>query len=170
MLMVVGVSDCKLSKNAEDVLATYALGSCIAVGLHDPVAGVGGLLHFMLPDSSLDRAKAGQNPCMFADTGMALLLRQALQLGADRRRMKVWAAGGAQMVDDKGVFEIGRRNSLALRKLLWKAGLLLAGEAVGGAMHRNVRLEVGPGRFWCRAGSQTERLLAAGDKEAGHGI
>jgi chemotaxis protein CheD len=168
--VVVGVSDCKLSNDASEVLATYALGSCIAVAVHDPVAGVGGLLHFMLPDSTIDRAKAQQNPWMFADTGMALLFRQALLMGANKRRLKVWAAGGAQMVDDKGVFEIGKRNCLALRKLLWKAGLLLHAEAVGGAVHRTVRLEVGAGRFWLRAGAGGERLLTAGEKESRHGI
>ncbi len=49
---------------------TYALGSCIAVAMHDPVAKVAGLLHYMLPESAIDAAKAQQNPFMFADTGI----------------------------------------------------------------------------------------------------
>jgi len=56
--LVVGISDCKIGWELEDLLVTYALGSCIAVALYDPVAKVGGLLHYMLPDSGLDRNKA----------------------------------------------------------------------------------------------------------------
>ena len=56
--LVVGVGDCRVSNDAESLLVTYALGSCIAVTVHDPVAAVGGLLHFMLPESSLDEAYA----------------------------------------------------------------------------------------------------------------
>src|ERR1039457_3700273 len=65
--VVVGVADCQISKSRDQVLVTYALGSCIAVAIHDPVAGVGGLLHYMLPESAISPAKAGENPYMFAD-------------------------------------------------------------------------------------------------------
>ncbi|MGZ3387730.1 MAG: chemotaxis protein CheD, partial [Isosphaeraceae bacterium] len=50
--LVVGISDLKVSNNPADSMITYALGSCIAVAVYDPVAKVGGLLHFMLPDST----------------------------------------------------------------------------------------------------------------------
>ncbi len=166
--VVVGVADCRASDGAEDVLTTYALGSCIAVAVHDPVAHVGGLLHFMLPDSGLDRVRAERQPAMFADTGMTLLMREVCARGAQKRRLAVWAAGGAQIVDDKGVFEIGKRNYLAMRKLLWKAGVLLRAEAVGGTVYRTVRLEVASGRFLLRAGGAAERELAA--KENGYGV
>lgn len=52
--VVVGVGDCRVTDEPVE-LVTYALGSCIAVVVWDPVAKVGGLLHFMLPDSSVDR-------------------------------------------------------------------------------------------------------------------
>lgn len=71
--VVVGVADCQVSKDTESTLITYALGSCIAIAIHDAVAGVGGLLHFMLPESSIDRTKAAHNPYMFADTGIPML-------------------------------------------------------------------------------------------------
>jgi chemotaxis protein CheD len=61
--LIVGISDLKVSKNQGDVLITYALGSCIGVTVYDPKARVGGLLHFMLPDSSLDANKAKTMPC-----------------------------------------------------------------------------------------------------------
>ncbi len=68
--LIVGISDCKVTRDAESVLVTYALGSCIAVAMHDPVTKVSGLLHYMLPESAIDSKKAEQNPFMFADTGI----------------------------------------------------------------------------------------------------
>ncbi|MFB3776611.1 MAG: chemotaxis protein CheD [Bryobacteraceae bacterium] len=157
--LVVGVGDCLVSKDPEGVLVTYALGSCIALMIHDPVAGVGGLLHFMLPESSLDRAKAQQNPFMFADTGIPLLFRTAYELGAEKRRMQVAAAGGAQVLDSEGTFNIGKRNHLAMRKILWKAGVMVHAEDVGGTCSRTVRLEVASGRMLLRGAGEKEREI-----------
>ena len=165
--LVVGMADCQVSKLPDHVLVTYALGSCIAVAIHDPVAGVGGLLHYMLPESSISPAKAGENPYMFADTGIPLLFRRAYECGAEKRRLVVWVAGGAQVMDQEGVFNIGKRNYLALRKIFWKAGVLLKAEDVGGNASRTVRLEVGSGRFWLRGpGSQDKELPSSAQKGA----
>jgi len=159
--MIVGISDCKVSNDPDSELLTYALGSCIAVIAHDPVSTVGGMLHFMLPEASLDQTKAQQSPCMFADTGIATLLNMICQQGANRRRLVVRIAGGAQILDDHELFQIGHRNCLAARKLLWKAGVLVAGEIVGGNASRTVRLEVGTGRAWVREGGGSEQPLPA---------
>ncbi len=145
--LIVGVGDCRVSNDPESVLVTYALGSCVALAIHDPVARVGGLLHYLLPESGLDPAKARQNPFMFADSGIPLLFRSAYQLGAEKRRLVVSAAGGAQIMDQQGVFNIGKRNYLAMRKILWKAGVLLHAEDVGGLASRTLRLEVASGRL-----------------------
>ena len=160
-LLTVGVGDCKTSNAAESVLATYALGSCIAVAIHDPVAGVGGLLHFMLPESSINPEKASENPFMFADTGVPLLFRTAYGLGAEKRRLVVRVVGGAQVMDEHGVFNIGKRNHVALRKILWKAGVMVHGEEVGGNTSRTVRLEVSTGRFWIRGPGMADREMTA---------
>ena len=93
--VVVGISDCKVSNDQDSVLVTYALGSCIAVALYDPMAKVGGLLHYMLPESALDAQKAKQNPYMFADTGIKALLEAVTANGGQPRRMVVRLAGGA---------------------------------------------------------------------------
>lgn len=166
--LIVGISDCKVSNDPEGVLMTYALGSCIAVGVNDPVARISGLLHFMLPEASIDMDKAQQNPYMFADTGIPRLLNAVLQSGANRRRLVVRIAGGAQILDGHELFQIGRRNYLAARKILWKAGLLVAGEAVGGEVSRTVRMEVPTGKTWIREGGIEKPLLD--HSSAGKGI
>ena len=58
MTLTVGVSNMKVSDDPEAVLVTYSLGSCIGIAIYDAVVRVGGLLHFMLPESSLDLNKA----------------------------------------------------------------------------------------------------------------
>jgi chemotaxis protein CheD len=160
------MADCRIADSPAEVLVTYALGSCIGLGVHDAAAGVGGLLHFMLPDSGIDRARGRENPWMFADTGIPLMLDRLYARGASRRRVTARAAGGASMMDQENVFDIGRRNYLALRKILWKAGVMLHGEAVGGVRSRTVRLEVGSGKFLIQEGGE-KRELAAGFPKMG---
>jgi chemotaxis protein CheD len=158
-LVVVGVADCRLSGAKDAVLVTYALGSCIAVLIHDPIAHVGGMVHYMLPTSGIDPAKAEKNPFLFADTGIPRLFQGSYQLGAEKHRLVVTAVGGAQVLDLQGTFNIGKQNHLALRKILWKAGVLVHAEDVGGTTSRTVRLEVGTGRVLVRRGDKPEREL-----------
>ena len=157
--VVVGVAECKASNDAETMLVTYALGSCVAVSLYDPVARIGGLLHLMLPANSSTRPGGRLNPFMFADTGLPLLFQRTCELGADRRRLVVCLAGGAQIMDENGVFNIGKRNQAAVRNYLWKAGLFVSAEATGGQVSRTAGLELASGRFWVREQGLKEREL-----------
>ncbi len=137
----------KVSGNVKDVLVTYALGSCIAVAVYDPVVKVGGLLHFMLPDSLLDLNKAGKTPAMFADTGVPFLFKSCYKLGAEKRRMIVKIAGGASILDNSNHFRIGQKNITALRKIFWKNNVLVDGDDTGGYYNRTVRLHISTGKF-----------------------
>jgi chemotaxis protein CheD len=94
---------------------------------------------------------------MFADTGIPALFRAAYQLGADKRRLVVTVAGGAQMMDSQGTFNIGKKNCLAMRKILWKAGVMVKAEQVGGMVSRTVRLEVQSGKVMLREAGQAEQ-------------
>jgi chemotaxis protein CheD len=159
------MADCQVSKTAGQVLSAYALGSCIGLSVHDPRATVGGLLHYMLPDSAIDAGRSGARPYMFADTGIPKLLDEVCGHGALRRRLVAHAVGGAQMINDSMTFDIGKRNCLALRKVLWKFGVLLAGEVLGGGSSRTMRLEIGSGRVWLlEQGAEKELAPALGMK------
>ena len=158
MTIVVNVSDAKVSADPQDVIATYSLGSCIGVALYDPVRKVGGMLHFQLPTSTLDADRARQLPTMFADTGMALLIQQMEALGAEKRRLKVKLAGAAQMLNDAAMFNIGKRNHAAIRKLLWQYGMFIDGEDVGGKSPRNLYLKVADGEVTIKTQGQTVAL------------
>ena len=145
MKIVVGISDMKVSNKPEDVLITYSLGSCIGVVIWDPVAKVGGLLHYMLPDSSLDKEKAQQKPYMFADSGIPQLFKETYKYGAVKSRIIVKVVGGSQIMDNAGIFNIGKRNHAVLRKIFWKNNIMIAKEDVGGNGNRTVSLEIGTG-------------------------
>ncbi len=146
-MMAVGVGDCKVTANAGECLVTYGLGSCIGIAIWDPVSRVGGLLHFMLPESSQDSQKAAANPFLYADTGIPLLFKTAYRLGADKKRLLVRVAGGAQVLDGDGYFNIGKRNYLAMKKIFWKAGVMIHAEETGGSVSRTLRLEIDSGRL-----------------------
>jgi len=149
--IVVDVSDARVSRDREDVLVTYALGSCIGLTIYDPVAGCGGLLHYQLPSSTLDAAKAQRTPHMFADSGMETLLGQFTAAGGQERRARVHIAGAAEMFHDTGPFSIGKRNHTAIRKILWQRGLLRAGEDIGGKAPRNLYLRIADGAVVVKA-------------------
>ena len=67
MIHRINIADMLISTDRNDLLITHALGSCLGITLYDPVAGVGGLLHVMMPFSSIDLIKADDNPYMFVD-------------------------------------------------------------------------------------------------------
>lgn len=159
MKIIVGVADLGISNDPGHTLVTYALGSCIGIAIYDPLVKVGGLLHYMLPDSSLDPDKAQKNPYMFADTSIPLLFKEAYKLGGEKKRMVIKVAGGSQLLDDSGQFNIGKRNYMALRKIFWTNGVLIHGEAVGGSTNRTVRLELSTGRVWIKTAGYGEAEL-----------
>lgn len=156
--IVVGVADMKLSNRRGDIVVTHALGSCLGIALHDPVACVGGIFHVMLPTSSACPEKAATHPLMFVDTGTPLFFKQAYSLGAMKGNMVIKVAGGAALATGDDFFAIGKRNSVMLRKLLWKNDVLIAKEDVGGSISRTLYLEVGTGRTWLHSHGQEWEL------------
>ncbi len=152
--VVVGVGDMCVTAEPGARIVTYALGSCLGVVIHDPVARVGGLLHVMLPDSAIDEVKAGRTPAMFVDTGVPLLFRTSYRLGARKERLVVKVVGGARSAaraeDDQ--FQIGQRNLAAVRRILERNGIPVAAEDVGGyGRPRTVVLDVDSGVLTVRA-------------------
>lgn len=156
----VGVADMKISSGSDDVIITHALGSCLGITVYDPVAGVGGMLHVMLPTSTIDTAKAQANPYMFVDTGVPRLFLDAYKLGAQKERCIVRVAGGACLHsnEEDDFFSIGKRNFTALRKLLWKNGVLLKSSDVGGHDSRTMSLDLNTGAVSVKTNGVTREL------------
>ncbi|MEW6411921.1 MAG: chemotaxis protein CheD [Candidatus Zixiibacteriota bacterium] len=155
---VVGISEIYVSDDANDELVTYSLGSCICVTVYDPIAKVAGMIHYMLPLSKVSPEKAKKTPAMFADTGVTELLRLVFDLGAVKDRLIVKAAGGSSLMDQKKIFNIGERNYLILRKILWKNNILIKSEDVGGSISRTVHFNVDTGKVTVKTSKGIQEL------------
>lgn len=149
-LLVVNISDMKLSTNPEDVLVTYSLGSCLGVTAYDPVKRIGGLIHCLLPRASASPAKAQQNPYMFVTSGVAMMVRKLALKGADIKRLVFKAAGGANMRHDD-MFLTGKRNFEALLRLLERNDIKLTASEVGGNIPRTMFLHLDTGKVVLRS-------------------
>lgn len=156
--IVVQVSDARISRDTETQLVTYSLGSCIAVTLYDAAHKIGGMIHYQLPGSEMDADRAKRDPFMFADTGLHLLINKMLEMGADKKRVSVKAAGGAAMATGPKGFDIGKRNFLSLRKILWQYGMMMNAHDVGGASPRNMYLDIETGTVLIKSNGAEKTL------------
>ena len=157
--IIVAISDMKITNDQQANLVTYALGSCIGVALYDPMVKVGGLLHFMLPDSRIDPLKAKKNPWMFADTAIPLFFEEFYKFGGLKERMKVKIAGGSKILDESEFFSIGKRNYLSLRKILQLNNVPISGEDIGGQGNRTITLEISTGKVFVKISGNGVRVL-----------
>ncbi len=160
--VIIGVGDMAVSNNPQVILSTYALGSCIGVIAYDPMSKVGGILHLMLPDSTISPDKAARHPAMFANTGLPLLFRAMGGLKAERSRVRIMVAGGAGMLSGSDPFKIGERNTSTTLDFLSKNGLDVRIRNIGGSINRTVHLEIASGAVTLKTplGSQQFSLFA----------
>lgn len=145
MRHIIVVGDMKTGEK-EDLLVTYALGSCLGLIVYDPQVQIGGLLHAMLPLSKINRDKAQANPFMFVDTGVPTLFKTLYKMGAEKSRLVVKAAGCGNPMGRNEMFKIGERNYTVLKKLLWKNNILLKTEDIGGTKSRTVNFNLSTGQ------------------------
>lgn len=150
-IIKVGMADLKIAK-APDILTTLGLGSCIGLTLYDPVAKIGGLVHYMLPDST--KLKNNTNIAKFGDTGIRELLDQMLKQGAVQRRLVAKIAGGACMFEVSGltaVGNVGARNTEEAKLMLAELKIPLLAEDTGLNYGRTVELDCSSGDFVIKA-------------------
>ena len=145
----VDYADLIVSGNPEETLAISSLGSCLAVLLYDPVNGIGGMLHTLLPDSSMEklpRSSIAFNPYKYVDTGVPKLFDKLYRAGASKSDLLLSVFGGNYGYEEEK-YSIGRRNFLALRKVAWREGVLIKNEHVGGRANRYVSFNIEDGRI-----------------------
>jgi chemotaxis protein CheD len=140
--IILGIGDYGASKNPGSMVKTYALGSCVAVTMYDPILHLAGMVHVALPESKINRAKSEECPGYFADLGVPLLFDEMVRLGCQRkgRGLIVKMLGGASVMAGNDTFNIGKRNVLAVKKILWTLGMGPVAEDVGANHSRTVSL------------------------------
>jgi chemotaxis protein CheD len=157
--VVIGIGEFTVTTNPQAEIVTHALGSCVAVCLWDPVSHVAGMLHFLLPEARLNPERATRQPATFADAGFPLLFQAAYRAGAVKSRLRVHLLGGAAITAGPGGLDVGRRNALMAKKLLWQNGVMVTGEALGGTDSRTVNLFAADGRVVVTRGREVVQEL-----------
>lgn len=117
------------------------------------------MLHYLLPDSASNPQRAKDNPYIYADTGMKALLNELASMGVTKNQIKVKIAGGAQRIKVVAEgFDIGKRNYLAIRKILWKNGMFIDSEDVGGCVPRTLYMDISDGTVIVKSGGSEKTL------------
>jgi len=153
-LVNIGIGEWAVSGDSGDTLKTYALGSCVAVLIYDARLRIAGMIHIALPDSSVDAEKARATPGYFADTGLPAMIEEMKGKGVIRAHVWIKLAGGASVMDPGGLFDIGKRNILASKRILWGSSLGPVAEDTGGGMSRTVSIAVSDGETTISSGQR----------------
>lgn len=157
-VLVVGISDFKLERNP-NVIATYALGSCVGICLYDKHTKIGGLSHIMLPESSMFTTSE-INRMKFADTAVVDLVQALIRIGADRKRLTAKIAGGAKMFEVQAgspMGTIGERNINSVKNILHSLRIPIIGEDTGLNYGRTVYFDLETGIMKVQALSRNVR-------------
>lgn len=155
MELTVGISDMKIA-SGDDVLTTFALGSCVGISFYDPILRLGALLHILLPENTDCDMTI---PFRFADTGVEETVRRLLPRGFARERAVVKIAGGARMFDDFLQYGgIGDRNVANVKAALARERLRVYSEDTGGRNPRTMTLYLATGDVRIRSGQMEKRI------------
>jgi len=158
----VPIGEMMASTDVDDVLVVYGVGSCVVIGLYDPVTQVGGILHALLPGINWQHQRVTGKPTKYVDQGVPLLIEAMVSLGARKNRLVTYLCGGAQVINApgfNGTFSIGERNVLAARMALQEAGLKVYSEMTGGQVGSTIKLHIAGGRVMVKTLGQEERVL-----------
>jgi chemotaxis protein CheD len=159
----VGLGERVISHKPDDILVAYGLGSCLGIGMYDPIQKLAGLLHAVLPDGQ----NGAERFCSrYVNSGIQGLFEDMLKAGATQNRLTIWVAGGANMLisgEFSRAFDVGNRNIDVARRKFEELRLPLAAIDVGGNLGRTVRLYVGTGRMTVRViGGQEKEITPGG--------
>ncbi|MFR4352150.1 MAG: chemotaxis protein CheD [Roseburia sp.] len=155
----VGMADLNICR-APDVITTLGLGSCIGLVLYDPTSKIGGMVHYMLPDST--KVRNNTNIAKFGDTGIKELLRRVTAAGANRARMVAKIAGGARMFEVSGLSDVGNigaRNAEMAKIVLKQLGIRLVAEDTGLNYGRTVELHCETGEFYIKSVGKPIKII-----------
>ncbi len=122
-----------------DELITTTLGSCVAACIRDPVIGIAGMNHFLLPDSSINGRWEGTPVSTAARYGihaMECLINEILAHGGRRANLEIKVFGGGKVLDMK--IDIGQCNIIFVKNYLHAEGLPIAAEDLGGIYPRKL--------------------------------
>lgn len=148
--IIVGVGDMATTNIPDAKIITYALGSCIGVSAYDPLMRIGGLIHIMLPEVATGDTSSGENPFIYASTGLPIFFDELLKLGAMKFRLELKLAGGASLFNENKLFNIGERNYTYIRQYIKDNNYKLVSEAIGGTCSRTMTTLLSTGKVYLK--------------------
>ncbi|MGA2492802.1 MAG: chemotaxis protein CheD [Roseiarcus sp.] len=134
-----------------DVVVSTLLGSCVAACIRDPLTGVGGMNHFLLPGE--DGRAYDHEAERYGDYLMELLINGLMKQGAHRDRLEAKLFGGARMM--AGLSDIGKKNAEFAERYLKHEGIAVVGKDLGGERGRRLQ-------YWPVSGRARQAYVAAG--------
>ncbi|AOZ94244.1 chemotaxis protein CheD [Paenibacillus crassostreae] len=135
------------------LIRTSGLGSCVGLTMYDPVLHQAGMVHVMLPSSTIVRG-GEMNIAKYADTALPELLKRLLELGSSKSNLVAKMAGGSQMFAFGGnndTMRIGPRNTESCKVTLKNLGIPLIAEDTGGNFGRTIELDCSTGILYIRS-------------------
>lgn len=162
-LKVVGIGEWLVSNNQEDIIRTYALGSCVALVVQHPATRTSGLVHIALPETITRATGAVRSDGYYADTAVPAFL-EAIRIKAGLYStmtggMTAKLAGGAQMMQIKNDYQIGKRIVQTIQTILQRYQVPVVAMDVGGTLSRTVSVSVAGGETFVASPGQKERIL-----------
>ena len=139
---------------ADEMLVTI-LGSCVTACIRDPLAGIGGMNHFMLPEAGgagWDTASASMR---YGNVAMERLINDILASGGARQRLEIKVFGGGNVMN--GTTNIGHRNAEFVEQYLAAENLLIAAHHLRGNLPRRVHYFPTTGRVMLLELQRTEQ-------------
>jgi chemotaxis protein CheD len=143
-----------LTKEPDEVLVTV-LGSCVSACIRDPVAGVGGMNHFMLPHHGSGAWGKDLNSARFGNFAMEKLINELIKAGCVRQRMEIKVFGGGNVTDSSNA--VGSENAEFIMAYLKAEGLPCAASDLGGTLPRRIHYYPATGRVVRRLLGSSER-------------
>ena len=116
------------------------LGSCIGVAIHDPVLRLGGLCHYLLPESPDDTAST-----RYGDVALPYLLSKFKKVGSQRKDLRAWIVGGSLLLDAHEIFFVGDRNADFAEKFLKELGVRVVQNETRGYRGRKLTFQTHDG-------------------------
>ncbi|MFK7930350.1 MAG: chemotaxis protein CheD [Myxococcota bacterium] len=142
------VGDLKVAQGPDASIITFALGSCVGLFAWHPHTLQGGCLHYKLP---VHPEGDTSNPYKYGDLGIPTLIRALATDKRDARNLRLIACGGAAMGSGSDTRRVGKRNIAIMKKFLWKHGLVLLSEDLGGDIARTAELNLANGTVTVQA-------------------
>ncbi|MFA9399395.1 MAG: chemotaxis protein CheD [Clostridiaceae bacterium] len=147
MIKVIGIGEYEVSHNEEDIIKTYALGSCVAVVIYSPMLKKLGMVHIALPDSRINKNENNTSKIgYFADTALPKLFNEICGgYSFNKKYYKVSLFGGALSRRKDDIFNVGLKNIVKIESILNENGIEFDSSNTGGYYSRTVEVDVRTG-------------------------